>query len=386
MPPSAVTSIMSSQIISTFDIDKPEKLNKLFRKFGDQGVGFFQMVETFGWSKPVAQETYSHFEEDWIHNTFHSLGLVSAPGAGANAVITLDPQDLDTGNRFYPRYLDTVFFTNEVTGQIIDVDISTPTAPVITVKPNRAADDIGAIPAGAELVIISNAHSEGSGQPQSRVTSIFELENNVQIVKEKLTATGTEMTNQKWFNELSQPEGGKTAIPMYYLKGQLDTDFRMQLQLDGALLFQRRTDNNIIDALNPNVPNAEVLTTEGLVPFIDRLGNTINYSPGLFTVEKFDEACKTFEKNFASDNICVLSGINLNLEIENTLVDYFKDTNIDYRVKSMTDSYFQGNEGLSTSIGFKYLMKGQRMFSLKAMRVFNNPRTFGGLRDIQLLD
>ncbi len=43
-------------------------------------------------------------------------------------------------------------------------------------------DDIGAIAAGTELVIISNAHSEGSGQPQGRVTSTFELENDVQIV------------------------------------------------------------------------------------------------------------------------------------------------------------------------------------------------------------
>lgn len=372
----AVTAIHSEQLISTFDIDKPERLNTLFRRYGDQGVGFFLMVNSLGWTKPVAQSTFEHDEEDWIHNVFHSLNTELDPTAGVDITITLEPADLDGGDRFYPRLWDTVMFPNEVTGTIIDIDISTPSAPVLTISPSEVTDNIGAITAGTELIIISNAHSEGSTQPASRVTGVIHYDNDVQIIKETLTATGSEMTNQKWFHKLNQPEGGTTSIPQYYVKGQLDADFRMQLAMDGALLFQKRTTNTIVDNVNPNVTNAPIKTTEGLIPFIERLGNKINYTPGLFTIEKFDEAVKIFEKNFAAQYICCLYGIDINIEIENKLVDYFKDTNIEFARKALNKDLFYGNEGLEATVGFKYLMKGQRMFAFKQMRVFNNPRTY----------
>ena len=92
--PSAVQSIWSQQIISTFDIDKPENLNVLFRRYGDQGLGLFRLIESMGFKMSVAQDTYEHDEEDWIHEVFHSLALVGAPGPGNDLVVTLDPSDL----------------------------------------------------------------------------------------------------------------------------------------------------------------------------------------------------------------------------------------------------------------------------------------------------
>ncbi len=106
--PTAVASIWSQQIISTSDIDKPENLNVLFRRYGDQGLGFFRIIESMGWKLPTAQELYGHWEEDFIHETFNSRNAVGAPGPGNNILITLDSTNLNANNQF------KVFFTSNL--------------------------------------------------------------------------------------------------------------------------------------------------------------------------------------------------------------------------------------------------------------------------------
>jgi hypothetical protein len=372
MTPAAVAAPYASEIVSTFDIDKPERLNTLFRRRGEQGLGFFRIIESMGFKLPAAQDLYEHDEEDWIHETFHSLNPVGAPGPGNNALITLDPGDLDVNNNFYPRLWDQVLFPqSEVTGAIIDIDVNVPSAPVITVRPSDITDDIGAIGAGQELVIFSGGFSEGSGQPKGAVSGTFHYENELQIIKETLVATGTEMTNQKWFDKLSQPGG--QSIPAYYMKGQLDTDYRMNLKIDGALLFGKRTTNPTIDPAT----GRPIKTTEGLVPYIRRVGNTRNYTSGAFSVQKFNEAVKILDKEFAADYVCSLNGINLAIEIEDTLVDYFKDTNINYVTDRMSADMFGGNKALAASVAFKMFTKGERTFALKRMPIFSHAKLYG---------
>lgn len=371
MTPAAVAGPYASELISTFDIDKPERLNTLFRRYGDQGLGLFRLIESMGFKMSVAQDTYEHDEEDWIHEVFHSLNLVGAPGPGNDLVITLDPADLDTGNRFYPRLWDTVMTPNEITGQITNIDVTVPAVPVITVTPNDVADDFGAVAAGQELIITSSAFSEGSGQPDGAVSGVFHYDNDVQIIKEKLTATGTEMTNQKWFDKISDPSG--QSIPTYVMKGQLDTDYRMNLKIDGAMLFQKRTTNVMVDPAT----NRQLKTTEGMIPYIRRVGNVLPYTPSTFSVQKFDEIIKLLDKEFAPTNICCLNGIDLNLETENVLVDYFKDTNIDYTRKAIVNGAFAGNEALAMSVGFKALTKGGYNFAFKKMGIFSHAKLYG---------
>lgn len=373
--PSAVEGVFATDLISTFDLNKPERLNTLFRARGEQGMGYFRLIESLGFKMPTTQETYAHDEEDWIHETFNTKDIVADPGAGNVALITLDPTNLDGNNRFYPRLWDTVQFPNEVTAAIIDIDVTVPTAPVLTVKPNELTDNIGALTAGQEFTIISAGFSEGSEQPKGAVTGTFRYDNDMQIIKESLEATGTEMTQGTWIKKMSVDQLGKpgSKIPAYYLKGQIDTDYRMNLKIDGALLFQKRTTNTIID---PDT-NRPLKTTEGLVPYIRRVGNTIGYTPGLFSVQRFNQIVKRLDKEFAPNYICSLLGIDIDIEVEDTLVDYFKNTNIDYATKRMTKDIFYKNEGLAMSVGFESLVKGSRVFGFKKMGVFSHPKLYG---------
>jgi hypothetical protein len=46
--------IYASDIVSGFDIHKPEKLNTLFSRYGDQGASYFQLLRSMGFEKEVS--------------------------------------------------------------------------------------------------------------------------------------------------------------------------------------------------------------------------------------------------------------------------------------------------------------------------------------------
>lgn len=369
MAPATVQSIYANNIVSNLDIHKPEELNILFRRRGDQGLGYFRLLESFGFKTPVAQETYGHWEEEWLTETFITRDTFFSPGPGGIVTITLDPASLDADNNFYPRVWDTVMFPNEVTGAIIAIDTVIPTAPALTIQPNQWTDEIPGMTAGDELIIISNAWSEGSGQPPGLLSKVWRYTNDVQIVKDTMEATGTEMTNQTWFTQINTGE----AIPAYYLKGQLDTDYRVEMKIDGTLFFQKRTTSPIVDPAT----NRNIRTTEGLIPYARRVGNEQGYVPGTFAVADFDTASRTLDREFASNNVLCMLGFDLDVEIENVLVTYFTDTNVKFVKENAAQDLFAGNRKLEASVSFKYLQKASRTFMFKRMGVFSHAKLYG---------
>lgn len=363
----AVSGIYASEVISGFDVWKPEIQAELFKPYGDQGMSYFMLLKSMGFEAPVAQDTFSHFEENLKNPSFKVRNNVSAPGAGANALITLSTADLDTDNRFYPRLYDTVIFANEVTGQIVNINVGTPSAPVLTVTPNTATDNIGALTAGDEVGIISSAFSEGSGQPKGAVTGVTKYTMQMQIIKESIDATGTELTNQTWLR-LDNMEGA----PMYS-EATMDMEYRYQLKCAGALLFQKPTTSTITD---PDT-GRPIKTTEGLIPYIRRRGNLKPYTAGALTMTDFDTMERTLDREFAGNFIMSLNGINLSQEYDNLLKAYFNNTNIVFAEQNVRAALFGNNEGLSAAVGFSYLKKGDRTYMFKRMGYFSNRNTVG---------
>ena len=54
----ALAQMYASDVISGFDIYKPEKLNVLFMRYGDQGASYFQLLRSMGFEKMVSNDTY----------------------------------------------------------------------------------------------------------------------------------------------------------------------------------------------------------------------------------------------------------------------------------------------------------------------------------------
>ena len=360
MTPSTVTGNYTDAYVSTFDIHKPSILNKLFRKYGKQGLGFFNVLETLGYKTPVDQTTYSHFEEDWIHESVTTLAAVAAPGAGLPITFTLAPANLDSANRFFIQVNDDVMFANQVTGTLTAISVAVPAAPTVTVQPHQAVDDIGALAAGATVIIYSDNWAEGTAQPPSHVTAPIKYTFSTKIVKVTNTATGSEMTNRAWVDETS--DGQKLGA--WYLKGQIDSDYEMIARSDGALLMDRPTTNATLTAAGNR-------TTFGLVPWIRSGGNTDNYVQGFYSIADFDSTNETLDQNFAPSEMLSLLGIQLHLEWENLFVNTFTQGAIVY------GSFKDGQKAMDLNIDFKSFTKGERGWHLKRMGIFNHPKFYG---------
>jgi hypothetical protein len=372
MGPDAIAQIYASDIVSGFDIHKPEKLNVLFSRYGDQGASFFQLLRSMGFEKPVANDTYGHYEENHIHVTIHNKTAAAAAAAGATALLTLDPQDLDANNNFYVRKGDVIMFTNEVMARVNSIDkTTTPTAPVLTVQPVSSADAIPAVTAGEEIAIVTSAFPEGGGQPDAALSGTWEYDNDAQIIKETIGYTGTEMVNQDWFDVTSKGQ----SIPAYYFKGQIEIDYRMALKIDGALLWGRRGDGSITETVDGRT--VPVKFTEGFIPYARRVGNEQTYTSGSFDIDEFDTMDMTLDKNFAGNYILGLLGIKLHQDIENSLKTYFANTNIVFAKQAVNDVLFNRNDALSASVNFTYLTKSERTFLFKRMGILNHPQLAG---------
>lgn len=372
MNPDAIAQIYASDIVSGFDIYKPEKLNVLFNRYGDQGASYFQIVRSMGFEKEVSLDTYGHYEENRIHEVCIVNANVTQPAVGADITFVLSANSLDANNNFYVRKWDIILFPNEVTGSVTTIDTTTPTTPAITCRLNDNTEQFPALSAGDELVIFTNAFSEGSGQPNGAIRGTWEYTNDAQIIKETIGVTGSEMTNQTWFDVTS----AGTKIPAYYFLGQVDIDYRVALRIDGALLWGKRTVNpNLIDSAT----GRPIKTTEGLIPYIRRVGNEQTYTSGSFSVTEFDEMDRTLDREHAGNYILGMLGIQLHQDIENALVSYFADTNIQYARQTTNEVLFNSNESLGASVNFKYLVKSERTFLMKRMGVLSNPKLYGAV-------
>jgi hypothetical protein len=370
MGPEAIAQIYASDIVSGFDIHKPENLNVLFSRFGDQGASYFQLLRSMGFEEQVSLDEYGHWEENRIHEIIHVRDIVAQPAVGDPITFTLDLQDLDVNNNFYSRQWDQILFPNEVPGSITEIDTTIPAAPTITVEPNEITDQFPALAAGEELVIFSDAWSEGSGQPDPALRGVWRYDNCAQIIKETIGYTGTEMVNQTWFNVTSKGQ----SIPAYYFLGQVDIDYRMALKIDGALLWGKQTTNTAL--IDPDT-GRPIKTTEGWIPYTRRVGNEQTYVAGAFDVDEFDDMDNTLDREHAGNYILGLLGISLHQDIENSLVTYFANTNIQFTKQATNSVLFNSNEALSASVNFTYLTKSERTFLMKRMGVFNNPKLYG---------
>lgn len=388
--------ISTTNIISTFDIYKPEVRNRLFRSKGDQGMSAFRLLESLGYTRSIAQDSAISYEEDWIHPTFHAdanvaavpaTGSATAPATqniivsnntGNNDYLTFTPPQDGTTPATYSycpvQLWDIIMYRDGTTGQVTAISGLGTTAVTITVTAQNPNGGFPAVTANDELIIYTNAYPEGSEHPEGIQNKPKKSTSYVQIIKTGYKWTGTQATNQSWFDTY------KTAgdIPAYYLKGQMDTDYEHELKIDGALLFGNLTTTNIVDNTSFNASAYEpVKTTEGIIPYMRANGNVKQYTPGTFAIQTLNDIAKLLDKEFTPKYVCGMLGINLDIEIEDTLKAYFQQTNINYVTQNMVKDVFGGNEGLAMSVGFNVLTKGNYTFCFTRMPIFSHTRLYG---------
>lgn len=370
--PQAVQADYFQNIVTTFDLNIKKVLPKLYARYGDQGGSTIDMLMSLGYERTDSVPTIYHFEENWIHQSFKVLAH-AAGSAGAAVTLTIHPDSLDASNRFYPRLQDTLTLPNESTATIISISTAVPSAPTITIACDDQTKAVPAFVGGQPLAITGNKFSEGSTQPAGRFSGAWQYTNNTQIVKESIGASGTQMTNESWV-KIADGKG----IEGWFQKGLMDIERRQKINVQGTFMTQEiRTNPLVVDNLNSG---ASITTTEAFFPYLRRLGIPYGYSPGTLTIQDANTWERLLSRQFANRTVMGLLGQDVDLEIEDMMVAYLANTNISFTAETENNKLFGDSpEGKATaaSIGFSYIMKGQRKYALKRFEALNDPQTYG---------
>ena len=364
----SVSAQMSNTLVSLFNIHKPEKANFLFRKYGKQGVTAFQFLQSVGAVTPVAQGSFSHYEEDWIHATL-TPSVVGAAGVNGLTDVTLSAADMDSSGNSYPRVGDIVMFSNGVKGQIVTKSGANPA--VLGIVPLLSANSIAtSAVVGEQAIITSNAFAEGTNQPEGRVSKAYEYSFNTQIIKEKVASTGTELTNQNWFNSID----GTTINAWFDKAKSIDLDYRMALAIDGMILYGETADNTAVQGT----------TASGLVYGVTSQGGNATYTPGLFSVSYFDQMNRYLDKQQSGNEYVGLLGYQAFQDVENTLSNVFTQNPIIFAGGAgktfgnlMYGDNMQSLTDKSVEIGFRSITKTDRTFHLLKLPQLSNPKLYG---------
>ena len=99
----AVNAVYTNEIATSFDILKPDEWSQLMKSHGNQKADYFKMLTSLGFKVAATNQTFSHFEDDWIHETVGAVAPIVIGAAGADTTFVIAPASLDSENRFYLR-------------------------------------------------------------------------------------------------------------------------------------------------------------------------------------------------------------------------------------------------------------------------------------------
>lgn len=371
--PSAVVAPINNQILTSFDILKPEIFHSLFRQYGKQFLSFYGFLLTMGFVNPSARTTYSHFLEDWIHPAFKSRGVVAAGAAGASQSVVLSTDDVDSLGFYYPRLNDQVMYKNGVTGFVSNIAGSPAT---LTIYPDKQTDSLPALAAGETLIIYGNRFGEGTDQPAGRVSKATQESFTMTRLKEEVDVTGDELCEQTWTDTSS--DGSMNGRTWFALKGKYDAQYRMQLQMGGKCLFDTPVTNTTLLATD-----STNTSTTGLEGWIRGGGNESTYTPGAFTISDFDYMTRIMDKYDAPMNFAFFAGINLYQDVENAISNLFTQNPIIFAngknqtwASALYGENAEAGKQTAVEVGFSCIKKTNRLYHMMKLGELSNPNTF----------
>jgi hypothetical protein len=375
------SAVLATDVLSGLDIYEPEHNARLMRAHSHQGADWFLTLQMIGNEAPVSQEQYYDWEEGYIWDTFKVRANVASPGAGNQIVIVIAAANLTADYKFFPQANDVVLFANQVTGFIVSVDkTTTPSAPALTIVPNNIGSNIGALSAGDEIVVYSNAWGEGAGQPQGRVSKPTMRTGHLTSVRTSLDVSGTEMTNATRVKVLD--EAGVNFLGWYGLENQVYLDFRHSGSISRKLLVDELTTNTskVLDATS-TTGSSIAYGTEGLLPAMNARAIPYPKASGALTIDDFLAMDLAITKEYNTGNVIALCGNKRMQNVNKILLAANYSTGIDLTVgtgvvgDAVTD--FTTPRGRAMAIGFNSFDTGVRTWHFKNMMEFNDPKALG---------
>jgi len=359
--PSSVARATTSNYISTAnlieggsageEIHKRDVDEQLIKRYGKQGIT--GLLELLGSKKETSAQTFEHYEEALLHNTFS--------GTLSSGTLTVAAGDL---NDSYSALRVGDLLLVSTTGEILYVKsgLSQPdnTATVVNIADNGNGTDFS----GKSVSIIGNAFAEKTGQPEGLTPRVHHYSNKCQIIKESFVVSGSEATNAIYV-KVNSPEHGSGYL--WYLKGEADTYQRFQDYAEMQCLLGTTASGSLVDA-NSNA----IVTTEGLLPFIENKGQSMDLGSSAITMADFDAAVKSLDKYRGSKEMALYAGINLSLDIDDLLAAQGA-----YAAGGANYGTFANNKDMALNLGFNSFSRGGYTFHKKTYDLFNRPDLLG---------
>ena len=340
---------IAGQGINTRDVDE-----QLVKRYGNQGVT--GLLELLGSKKETSAQTFEHFEEALLHNSF--TGTISS------GVLTVDAGDRNDSYTAL-REGDLILVSSTQEMLYVKTGVSQPdhTATVVTVSGNSAPSNIAS---GVAMSIVGNAYAEQTGQPDGLTPRVNHYSNKCQIIKESFVVSGSEATNAVYV-KVNSPEHGTGYL--WYLKGEADTYQRFQDYAELQCVLGTANNSGLVDGAGNSVT-----TTEGLLPFIENKGQVSDLGGSAVTLTDFDAAIKSLDKYRGAKEMAIYAGIDLSLDID----DMLGGVNA-YHSAAGGANYgtFNNNKDMALNLGFNSFSRGGYTFHKKTYDLFNRPDLLG---------
>ena len=368
-------------------LHKPEVSEDFVKRYGNQGLTGF--LDVIGAKAPVSNFQFSHYEEDWIHQSFIADGSTATVSLTGGIQLQIDAashldSDTTANATSFVRPGSVILFPTGEVGLCVAKWTSNQSAP------NETLDGYGGTLAGgqtpgagahvlhvmnydggtgitaansATLTVIGMEFAEGTGQPNGITPKVLEYSNTCMILKESYQVSGSEATNKIWFQVQDEATGQSGWL--WYLKGESDTYRRFMDYCEMMMILgEQTTTNSYIKAGDGNnTITSGVRGTNGLLSF---MGNTHSYNQlAGFNLSDFDSMIRTLDKYKGSRENTVWAGLDLSLAIDDAVAAMFAGGGISY-------GSFNGAEEIAVAMGFKSFTRGGYTFHKKTYTPFTH--------------
>lgn len=294
----AASIVVNDAFVTSMGAHKPEYRDFLIKNFGLEGHTLYDKIAMLGYTSTfdgVMQTSFSHFEKGMYMDYAAVLNTVADPGAGNPITIAIDPASV-VGGAIYPRLNDTVQNVNTgATGYIAQITGTTPNFSIV-IQPLKNGVSFGGVVANDQLLIYGNTFAEGTDQPTGRASQVTSFSFNAQIVKETVTTSNSELTNQTWFTW----EGKPRVFDGYVMESEL----RLKKYISGAAMIGETV-------TDPTAVAAGLRQMTGLIPYIGQYGYTMPYTGGTWQLNNLKAMGKQQVRAFAGKEFMVMQGIGL---------------------------------------------------------------------------
>lgn len=338
---------------------KPQAYAELLQKFGE-GLNIFNFLNMAQATIPVTTPSLKIIEEGSVERL---VGVSIAAGAAGEYALTFHVHD-DSDD--YVREGFDIIIPGNKTALGYD-------KPMRIYKSGgdwkgRFWDETTAIDANlveTEVAIGPSAFGPGTGQPASMKTGLFSRTTSSRLFKETFGIEGGQLYKEDFY-AVESANGAKGLLS----KGLIQMDFRLDSQIDAALLLSEVNANQYITSTSAMTGETTAISSfDGLLPTMRKLGMSNNYTSAFDDTEFTAVKALLESVGVTNRNIDFMVGSSLNALIETSMQSWL-NTN-----SHGTDLYDMIGK---ISFAVKQLTLNSCTFNIMELHSFSNPVKFGG--------